>query len=214
MRFGVLTGLLTEIFETALIGLLEPAPLRFTAQHEGELPRVRGAIRRAVDGKLARLREPINRNAFLLGCLDCTENEPLEHLVIGYGFRYGSTTKIDSVHHAVGAAGSVGLPPNMAHSMWAHYGQRADCELLIFHNHPYNPLNFLADNVPLASRNDRVLLQVRGLSPPQLVRHILDQGRVLFYLGENGFVKQFSLPSLVALLSRLPGADHNRTRQW
>jgi hypothetical protein len=203
----VLRGLLTEIVESALLGLLEPAPLRFTARHEGEVPRVRGAIRRAVDGKLARLREPVNRNAFLLGCLDYTENEPLEHLLVGYGIRYGSTTKIDSVHHAVGAAGSVHLPPSMAHTMWENYGRRVDSELLVFHNHPYNPLNFLFDNVPLASRTDRIFLETRAMNVPQLVRLILDQGRVLFYLGENGFVKQFSLPSLVALLSRQGGAD-------
>jgi len=203
----VLPGLLTEIAESVLLGLLEAAPLRFTAQHDAELPRVRGAIRRAVDGKLVRLREPVKRNAFHLGCLDFTENEPLEHLVVGYGFRYGSTTKIGSVHHAVGAAGSVHLPPNMAHSMWEHHGQRADSELLVVHNHPYNPLNFLVDNVPLASRNDRMFLETRAMSVPQLVRLVLDKGRVLFYLGENGFVKQFSLPSLVALLSRRSGAD-------
>jgi hypothetical protein len=78
--FEVLPGLLTEIAESVLLGTLEPAPLRFTAQHEAELPRVRGAIRRAVDGKLARLHDPVNCNAFLLGCLDCTENEPLEYV--------------------------------------------------------------------------------------------------------------------------------------
>jgi hypothetical protein len=200
-------GMLPEIVESVLLGLAEPAPLRFTAQQERDVPRVRGAIRRAVDGKLARLREPVNRNAFLLGCLDYSENEPLEHLLVGYGFRYGSTTKIDSVHHNVGTVGAVHLPPNMAHSMWEHYGHRADSELLVFHNHPYNPLNFLFDNVPLVSRDDRIFLETRALSVPQPVRLNLNQGRVLFYLGENGFVKQFSLPSLVALLSRRNGAD-------
>lgn len=32
------------------------------------------------------------------------------------------------------------------------------------------------------------------------VRRLFDCGRVLFYLGENGLVKPFSLPSLTALL--------------
>ena len=205
--YRVRQGILAEIVESALLGLAEPAPLRFTAQHERDIPRVRGAIRRAVDGQLARLREPGNRNAFLLGRLDYSENESLEHLIVGYGFRYGSTTKVDSIHHNVGTAGSVQLPANMAYLMWEHYGQRADSELLVFHNHPYNPLNFLFDNVPLASRGDRIFLETRAMSVPQLVRLILNQGRVLFYLGENGFVKQFSLPSLVALLSRRNGGD-------
>jgi CRISPR/Cas system-associated endonuclease Cas1 len=91
--------------------------------------------------------------------------------------------------------------------MWEHHEQRVDSELLVFHNHPYNPLNFLFDNVPLASRTDRIFLETRALIAPQLVRLILDQGRILFYLGENGFVKQFRLPSLVALLSRQSGVD-------
>lgn len=198
----MLRGLLTEIVESALLGLLEPAPLRFSARHERDVPRIRAAIRRTNDGKLARLRDPVNRNVFLLGCLDYTEEEPLEHLLVGYGFRYGSTTKVDGVHHVVGAVGSVHLPPGMAHTMWEHYGQRADSELIVFHNHPYNPLNFLFDNLPLASRTDRIFLEARTMNLRQLVRLVLDQGRVLFYLGENGFVKQFSLPSLVALLSR------------
>ena len=30
----------------------------------------------------------------------------------------------------------------------------------------------------------------------------LNQGRMLFYLGENGYVKEFRLPSIVALLDR------------
>jgi hypothetical protein len=198
----VLRGLVTELAESALLGMLEPAPLRFTAQHESEVSRVRGAIRRALDGKIARLRDPVNRNAFLLSCLDYTANEPREHLLVGYGFRYGSTTKIDSVDHAVGETGSVQLPSRMAHTMWQHYGQRVDSELLVFHNHPYNPLNLLLDNGPLASRNDRLFLQRHAISAPQFARLILGQGRVLFYLGENGFVKQFSLPSLLALASQ------------
>jgi len=201
----VLGGLLTELAESTLLGLLEPAPLRFTARHESEISRVRGAIRRALEGKVARLRDPVNRNAFLLGCLAYTENEPREHLLVGYGFRYGSTTKIDSVDHAVGETGSVKLPSRMAHTMWQHYGQRVGSELLIFHNHPYNPLNFLLDNGPLASRSDRMLLQRHAISLPQFPRLIHGQGRVLFYLGENGFVKQFSLPSLLALLSAQNG---------
>src|SRR5207253_9317654 len=143
-----------------------------------------------------------------------TENEPLEHLLVGYGFRDGSTAKIDSVHHTVGAVGSVHLSPSMAHTMWEHYGQRADSELLVFHNHPYNPLNFLFDNVPLASRADRIFLEARAMNVPQLVRLVLDQGRVLFYLGENGFVKQFRLPSLVALPSRQSGAESEGATRW
>jgi hypothetical protein len=195
-----------EIGESALLGLLEPEPLRFTLQHERDVPRVRAAFGRARDGTLARLHPPVNRNAFLLGCLDATQKEPREHLFIGYGFRHGSTTKIDGVHHTVGEAGSVRLPTGMAYSMGEHFEQHDDAELLIFHNHPYNLINLLVDNVPLASRTDRVFAEKRTMNVPHLVRRVFDRGRVLFYVGENGTVKQFHLPSLVAFLQRRTAA--------
>jgi hypothetical protein len=189
-----------EIAESALLGCLEPNPI--SGCYEEELGRVRKAILRARDGKLARFRDPVNRNAFLVGCDEYSDGKVEEHMLIGYGFRYGSTTKVESLHHAIGSADSVRLPDSMAHAMWDYYGQHEDNELLIFHNHPYNPLNFLLDNLPLASRQDRLFLEARGLNPQQLVRWLLGQGRVLFYLGENGYVKQFRLPSIVALLNR------------
>ena len=36
------------------------------------------------------------------------------------------------------------------------------------------------------------------ISVPALLGH----GRVLFYLGENGYVKEFRLPSIVAFIDR------------
>jgi hypothetical protein len=195
-------NLIGEIAESTLLGCLEPNALSFSAAHEGDVPRVRGAIRRALNGQLARFRDPVNRNAFLLGCLDYTANRPEEHLLVGYGFRYGRTTKVESIHHAVGDSGSVGLPRNIAHAMWDYYPQHDENELLIFHNHPLNVLNLLFDNLPLASQTDRVFAEARALNPLQIVRRLLGQGRINFYLGENGFVKEFRWPSVLALLER------------
>ena len=196
-----MNSFLGEVAESVVLGLLEPAPLRFTAQHERDLPRVRAALRRARDGKLART-QPVNRNSFLLGCLDCTEHGPIEHLIVSYGLRHGTTTKIDGLQHMVGQAGSVGLPAGVAHAMWDHFGKRHDSEMPVFYNHLYNPINLLIDNLPLASRADRLFIEARTMSPAQIVRWLLDGGRVLFYLGENGLVKPFSLPSLLSLLNR------------
>jgi hypothetical protein len=193
-----------EIAESVLLGLLEPAPLRFTAQHERDVPRVRAAIRRASYGKLARL-QPVNRNPFLLGCLDFTELEPIEHLIVGFGFRHGATTKIDGLHHVSGRTGSVGLPASVAHAMWDHFQRWDDSELVIYHNHPYNPVNLIFDNPPLASRADRMFLEAQAKNLAHFLRLLLDGGRVLFYLGENGFVKPFSPPNLVSLLNRRAG---------
>ncbi len=111
----------------------------------------------------------MNRNAFLLGCLGYTESRREEHLIVGYGFRHGSTTKVESLHHAIGDAGSARLPDAVAHAMWDYHGQHENNELLIFHNHPHNPFNFLLDNPPLPSRTDRYFLEIHALNLQQLV---------------------------------------------
>jgi len=189
-----------EITESAVLGCLEPMPV--SGCYDDELPRVRRAILRARGGTLARFRDQVNRNAFLLGCGAYTDVKPEEHLLIGYGFRHGATTKVESLHHATGGAGSVRLPNAMALAMWDYYGQHEDNELLIFHNHPYSPLKFLRDHLPLASRQDRIFVETRALHPQQLLRRLLGRGRILFYLGENGYVKEFNLPSIIAMLGR------------
>jgi len=189
-----------EITESAVLGCFEPKPI--SGCYDDELPRARQAILRARDGKLARFRYQVNRNAFLIGCRDYSDEKPEEHLLIGYGFRHGSTTKVESLHHAIGEAGTVRLPDAVAHFMWNFYGQHETNELLVFHNHPYNPINFLVDNLPLASRQDRLFLEARALHAQPLTRWLLGQGRILFYLGENGYVKEFRLPSIIALLDR------------
>lgn len=91
--------ILTEIAESLALGCLEPGPIRFARIHEGDVTRVRTAIRNAEDGKLTRFKTAVNRNNFLLGCLDYTEVAANEHLIVGYGVRFGSTTRIESVHH-------------------------------------------------------------------------------------------------------------------
>jgi hypothetical protein len=189
-----------EIAESAVLGCLEPSPI--SSCYEDELPRVRRKILAARDGKLQRFRDPINRNAFLIACGEYADSKPEEHLLVGYGFRHGSTTKVESMHHVIGQASSVHVPDAVAYAMWDHYRQDETNELLIFHNHPYNPINFLFDNLPLASRQDRLFLEARALQPAELTRRLLNQGRILFYVGENGYVKEFRLPSVVALLDR------------
>lgn len=195
-----LHDLFLEVTESAVLSCIEPKPI--SSCNVAELPRARKAILRARDGKLARFRYHVNRNAFLKACLDYTDEKPEEHLIVGYGFRHSSTTKVESLHHVIGATGSVHLPNAIAHAMWDFYGRHESNELLVFHNHPYNPLNFLFDNLPLASRKDRLFLEVRALHPQHRVRSLLGEGRILFYLGENGYVKEFRLPSIVALLDR------------
>jgi hypothetical protein len=74
---------------------------------------MRKVILRAHHGRLTRFRSDVNRNAFLLGCGACADNMPEEHLIIGYGVRHGSTTKVEILHHVIGGARSVRLPDNV-----------------------------------------------------------------------------------------------------
>ena len=189
-----------EITESALLASFEPNPVQFRPEHEYDVPRVRVALRRAKDGKLARFRPPVNRNGFLLGCLDYTELRSEEHLIVGYGFKYGATTKIESVHHVTGGANSVAIPPNVANALWDYYSQHESNEVILFHNHPQTLLWQLLDNLPLPSQADRLTLETRALQPAQILRRLLGHGRVMFFLQENGFVKEFTLPSVLALL--------------
>ncbi len=111
---------------------------------------------------------------------------------MGYGFRYGSTTKVESVHHVIGGAHSVSIPPNVAHALWDFYSQLESNEVILVHNHPENLISELLDNLPPPSQADRVTLEARALQPVQFLPRLLGQGRVLFFLQENGFVKEFT----------------------
>jgi hypothetical protein len=184
-----------EIAESAVLGWLEPEPL--TGCYADELARAGSGIGRAESGRLARYRKTVNRNAFLIACLDYTSARREEHLIVGYGFRHGSTTKVTSVHHVVGGSQAVSIPPVVAHAMWDHFNRERGNELLVFHNHPYQPLSLLANHHPLPSAADRQQLAALALNPHQLLRSVLGEGRVLFYLGENNQVKQFRLPSVL-----------------
>lgn len=192
---------INELATTAIVGLFDPNPIGWTAQHERDVRRVRRAIGNATDQAVAKFKTPVNRNGFLLGCLDLTEHEPIEHLIIGYGRRSGSTTKIHSVHHAVGTAHQVQLSNPMVGELARHAAADSRSEAVIFHNHPRNVLNHLFDNLPLASNTDRKTLEHMALNLVQICRRLSGAGRVLFYLGENGFVREFRWPQLATILN-------------
>jgi hypothetical protein len=185
-----------EIAESAVLGQFEPYPI--SSCYYDELPHVRRAISKGRSGQLVNFTGPVNRNAFLLGCLDYTQDKREEHLLVGYGFRYGSTTKVAALHHGIGDANSVSIPSNIAQAIQDHYRQDIRNELLILHNHPYNVLNLLLNNWPIPSWTDRWQLERRALNPEQLLRTLTGNGRMLFYLAENGVVKQFRLPTFLA----------------
>lgn len=192
---------LHNVTTAAIISLFDPNPIIWTNQHEHDLRRARSVIERATEEITSVFKTPVNRNSFLLGCLDLTEKEPIEHLFVGYGVRYGSTTKIASVHHALGSEHQVQLSETMAQQIRHHTLAGSRNEVVIFHNHPRNVINHLLDNQPLASNPDRKMLENLTLNIFQICRQISQGGRVLFYLGENGFVREFNCPRLETILS-------------
>jgi hypothetical protein len=97
-----------EIAESAILTWLEPKPRR--SCYEDVLLRALEGIARAEDGRLTRFRNFVNRNDFLFACLDYTADRREEHLVVGYGFRHGSTTKVTGLHHVVGDLHAVQIP--------------------------------------------------------------------------------------------------------
>jgi hypothetical protein len=97
----------------------------------------------------------------------------------------------------------VPIPELVERSIRQHGSSDSKAEVVVFHNHPANPMNLVLDNLPLTSRTDRHALERLALRPSQICRSLSGGGRVLCYLGENGFVKQFRLPPLQSVLARL-----------
>ena len=200
-----------KLIEAVILACVEPNPLTFRANDEEDVSRVRAAIKRGLTSKGAVFRDPVNRNAFLLGCLDFTETLPEEHLIVGYGYRYGKTTKVERLHHVAGEERSVSIPLYVREEIRRHHFQRTDAKVIIFHNHPrlgtepdwFYTLKSLLQDLPLASTADRNQLPHHALNSVAFLRQLFDQGRVLFYLGESGFVKEFKLPHLLPFLERI-----------
>ncbi|MEJ1966045.1 MAG: hypothetical protein WDO56_32640 [Gammaproteobacteria bacterium] len=157
----------------------------------------------ALEGEgIARLTRELNRNAFLCGCLDFTEHERVEHLVVGLGRKAGSTTKVQNVLHAVGSTGAVALPESFKTAISQFVRSETRASVVMFHNHPPHPIRRLLDNVPLASDADRRLMLAFQLLSIRLGRHDIFR----FYIGENGFVREFHTPQFMGIWDALKQA--------
>lgn len=200
-----------KIIEAVILACLERNPIDFRRVEDTEVMRVQRAIKRATTDKGAAFRDPVTRKHFLCGCLDFTERLPEEHLIVGYGYRYGNTTDIERVHHVGGEQRHVAIPDYIRAEIRKHHFHRSDAEVIVFHNHPrtgdepewFYTLKSLLQDLPIASNADRRQLQNHALNAVGLLRQLFGQGQVLFYLGESGFVKQFLLPPLLPFLEQL-----------
>lgn len=200
-----------KVIEAIILACLEQDPVDFRNVNETEVKRVRAAIKRATVAKGAAFRDPVTRKHFLCGCLDVTYQLPEEHLIVGLGTRHGNTTHVMQIYHVVGQERRVAVPDALRAEIRRHHFHKSNAEVIIFHNHPrtgnepgwFYILKALLQDLPIASTADREQLRHHALNAVGLIRQFFDQGRVLFYLGESGFVKEFQLPPLLPYLEKL-----------
>ena len=201
----------SKLIEAVILACLEKTPVDFRKVDAAEVKRVQTAIKRATTEKGAMFRDPVTRKHFLCGCLEFTEHLPEERLIVGYGYRYGNTTAVERVHHVAGEERCVAVPGHVRAEISRHHFHRSDAEVIVFHNHPrtgdepewFYTLKSLLQDLPIASNDDRRELQHYAFNALGVFRQFLGQGRVLFYLGESGFVKAFQLPPLLPFLEQL-----------
>lgn len=194
-------ALVREILKNYCLSLFEPNPVNLTAVKELEVTRAKKAINLANGVTAARFNEsPINRSSFLAACFEATYDEPIEHLIVGYGFKYRNTTKVSYLHHVIGDKGSVTPTVSISDKMRTHTTEVRRGEVLIFHNHPQWFLNILTDNLPLASSADRTIAAQLKFNSFQLLKSFFGTGDVKLYVGENGYVKEFVLPPFDCLM--------------
>ena len=200
-----------KLIESVILACLERNPVDFRKVDDTEVKRVQAAIKVATTEKGRSFRYRVTRKHFLCGCLDFTEHLEKEHLIVGYGYRYGNTTYIERVHNVAGEQRWVAVPDYIRSEIRRHHFHRSDAEVIVFHNHPrtgYEPewfytLKSLLQDLPIASNDDRRELQHHAFNALGLFRQFFGQGQVLFYLGESGFVKEFRLPPLLPFLEQL-----------
>ena len=194
-------NIIFSLLDLSISSLFDPNRVYFKKQHENGVKPVRKAIEGNSLNQLITLKKPLIRNAFLCGCLDFTENLPIEYLIIGYGVKRGMGTDISQVEYAIGDNKSVKLNAITEDRISLYVSQASKNEVIIFHNHPKNWVNILLNNTPIASSPDRnTLLKNKYLEPLILLKTLLNKGSIRFYLGENGFVREYNTPNILQLL--------------
>ncbi len=191
-----------ELLESVGHLILDRDPISFTRADDAGIAPVAAACRKSAE-QIHRPRTALNRNAFLLGCLEATHERAIEHLIVGFGRKHGSTTKIEAIAHHVGDSSNVSIPLQILLAMQAHVQQGHAHEVILFHNHPPNWLNAIFDNQPLPSLTDRATLTNLHTNPVLLLKVLMGGGRIRFYLGENGFVREFRTPHVRIVMGHL-----------
>lgn len=152
------------------------------------------------------LRPPLNRNAFLAGCHHFTADALVEHLIVGLGHKHGPTVRVHSLLHWVGEPTSIAVPYGLREQMTSYVAAGRENRVIVFHNHPRNGLDAVLDPDPIASIADRATM-LRWLMDPVVATKSLLQGRQFqWFVGQNGFVREFTTPDIIGLWARCTGA--------
>lgn len=188
---------LLDLLDAVASSTLDANPIGFRPQDEDGVEPVAQACRGL--SQVVMFDEPLNRNAFLCGCLDLLEHQPIEHLIVGFGHRQGSTTKVRGLAHVVGQAGQVSIPGWVVTAARKTFASDFKAEVLWLHNHPMNGMNRVLDNAPIASVQDRKTLVNSTFEPTAITKLIASGGQMRFYVVENGFVREFTTPPVVTV---------------
>ena len=149
--------------------------------------------------RLMQLNKVINRNDFIAGSYYLAGQADVEHLVVGLGSKHRNTVRVSHVYHGVGGTHSVSVPDWLARAIQTHVESSYGHEAFVLHNHPRNEINAVLDNLPLASSADRAMMVRNALRPITAIKSLMGGGRVRFFLVENGYVREFRTPNVVAL---------------
>ena len=192
---------LTELIGCGLSSLFDSNPINFSSRHKKEGKRAVSILKKP-PRKIYKFKKSILRNSFLSGCLEYTKGKRIEHLIVGLGRKRARGTDISKILHIKGNENSVVIPEKLHSVITMNALMDPKSEVAIFHNHPPNWINAVFNNNPLASSADRnVMITQKFLEMFFFFRGIFGQGWILFYLGENGKVREIRGPNLMNLLS-------------
>lgn len=173
----------------------DPMPTRFLARDRKDSGVVTATLR-ALPDTWHKLQRQVSLYEFLCACRAFTGKLPVEYLVGVLGYNKAKGLKLARLYNSVGNANSVAVPPELEAAIKAHLISDHQAEAVVFHNHPPTKLHAILNHGPLASRAYRQVWLNWQKNLPLLVKRVLGGGRVHFYLGENGSVREFDAPSL------------------
>jgi len=195
-----------------LLSALPDPQVHFKPEHKRNVRMVRNALQKP-QGKVHKLSKPILRNSFLFGCLEFTKDEPVEHLIVGFGRRFGGGTDISAVYHITGNETSVSVPPQLQKLIKDHAETSPSAETIIFHNHPKAWYQNILPKIPLASSTDRrTMIAQKYFKPFFLLRGLFGEATVRFYVGEQGKVQEIRWPYLRDLWELFKGLQQGGRR--